>query len=181
GPTRFGVPYSAPNILGSTDYQYVSGSAIYPGVRAALIARASNAQESALYNQLPQSQIPTDIGATVAMGGPSAIFRALGILDPVADPDGERANLGVPPSIGFNSTHPFDFDPSDGIAPDKIDFDATATHEIGHALGFMSMVGEKEIVPSDPITASPQDLFRFRPGATTATFSTTQRILSSGG
>src|SRR5262249_24298205 len=34
---------------------------------------------------------------------------------------------------------------------------------------------------SDPITASPEDLFRFRPGATTATFSTTQRVLSSGG
>ncbi|MBS1791411.1 MAG: NF038122 family metalloprotease [Acidobacteria bacterium] len=181
GPTWFGVPYDSPNILGSTDEQYVVGSALYPAVRTSLIARASSTQESALYNQLPQSQIPTDIGATVAMGGASAVFRALGILDPIADPDGERANLGTPPAIGFNSAQPFDFDHSDGIASGKYDFDTTATHEIGHALGFTSEVGEKERVPSLPLRISPQDLFRFRPGATTATFSTTQRILSPGG
>ncbi len=180
GPTWFGVPY-ATGILGQTDEQYVAGSSLYPAVRAALIARSSNAQESALYNLLPQSQVPTDIGATTAMSGAAATFRALGILQPVADPNGELANLGTPPAIGFNSAHPFDFDLSDGIASGKYDFDTTATHEIGHALGFISEVGERERAPGNPLRVTPEDLFRFRPGITTATFSTMQRVLSSGG
>lgn len=181
GPTWFGVPYDSPNILGSTDEQYISGSTIYPSVRTSLLLLASNAQELALYGQLPQSQVPTDIGATAAISSASAAFRALGILNPVADPDGERANLGTPPAIGFNSAQPFDFDLSDGVAAGKYDFDTTATHEIGHALGFISDVGEKERVPSLPLTLSLEDLFRFRPGATTANFSTAQRILTPGG
>src|SRR5262249_1361521 len=63
GPTRFGDTFPT-NILGSTSEQTIGNTAGYPGVRAALIERASNAQEAALYNALPQSQIPTDLGAT---------------------------------------------------------------------------------------------------------------------
>ncbi|MGH9842574.1 MAG: NF038122 family metalloprotease, partial [Blastocatellia bacterium] len=180
GPTRFGQPYRS-GVLGSTIEQEIGGPTNYPGVRAALIERASNAQEAALYNALPQSQLPTDIGASTGVFGPSAVFRALGRINPVADPNGENQQLGPPPSIGFNSAAPFDFDPSNGIEPGKIDFDATATHEIGHALGFSSNAGLKEMIPSEPVQPTLWDLFRFRPGATTATFPTAQRILSSGG
>ena len=180
GPTRFGTPYP-PNVLGSTNEQEIGSNTNYPGVRSALIGRASNAQEAALYNSLPQAQLPTDIGATTRVSGPSAVFRALGRINPVADPDGESQQLGPPPSVGFNSAFQFDFDPSDGIEPGKTDFDATAVHEIGHALGFTSNAGLKELVPSAPVGSTPWDLFRFRPGVTGGTFSTAQRILSSGG
>jgi len=42
--------------------------------------------------------------------------------------------------ITFSSSFAFDFDPSDGIDGDKMDFVGVAIHEIGHALGFTSGV-----------------------------------------
>ncbi|HQR36614.1 MAG TPA: NF038122 family metalloprotease [Blastocatellia bacterium] len=179
GPARFGETFP-PNIIGSTDSQDIGGN-IYPAVRSALISHASNAQEAALYNALPQGQLPTDIGTTTGIFNPTSVFRAVGILNPVANPDGESQQFGPPPSIGFNSAFQFDFDPDNGIDPGKTDFDATAVHEIGHALGFTSNAGLKELVPTSPIYSCFWDLFRFRPGVTSATFSSAQRILSSGG
>ena len=55
------------------------------------------------------------------------------------------------------------------------DFDAVATHEIGHALGFDSDAGENFPKPSV------WDLYRFRTGTTSSTFPTAQRILTVGG
>ena len=47
--------------------------------------------------------------------------------------------------ITFNSTIDFDFDPSNGITPGTTDFVGVATHEIGHALGFISGVDTVDI------------------------------------
>jgi hypothetical protein len=182
GPTWFGsVPYPDPAMLGATYVQRIGADNMYAELRSSLLIHASSAQEAALYNSLPLSQLPTDIGATTHVSGPAAVTRALGMLNPVADPDGEQAQLGPPPAIGFNSAISFDFDPSDGIEPGKWDFDAYATHEIGHALGFASNVGMKEASPNSPVSATSWDLFRFRPGVTSDAFSTAPRILSSGG
>lgn len=43
-------------------------------------------------------------------------------------------------SVQFSSDFSFDFDPTDGIASDEMDFLGVAIHEIGHALGFTSGV-----------------------------------------
>ena len=75
----------------------------------------------------------------------SANLRALGLINPVANPSGEQANFGDPPSIGFNSEFDFDFDPSNGVDSNKTDFDSVVQHELGHVLGFESNVGYKEI------------------------------------
>lgn len=180
GPLRFGQPYPDPNILGSTTSQKVGGATLYPEVRNRLISQASSPRESQIDGALPVAQLSTDLGNTTGIIAPSAIFRALGLLDPIADPTAE-ASLGRPPAIGFNSAFGFDFDPSDGIDSDKTDFDAVAVHELGHGLGFVSNVGALESNPASPLTLSLLDLFRLRPGASVASFPTATRIQSSGG
>jgi hypothetical protein len=60
--------------------------------------------------------------------------RALGLIsnfDTASDAD-----------IQFSSNFNWDFDPSDGIATNSFDFIGVATHEIGHAMGFVSTVDE---------------------------------------
>jgi hypothetical protein len=173
GPTRFGTPYPSPNILGST-----GGAAYYVNygpVRSALVARADNASEAALYNLLPPTTVPTDIGVATKLVGPLIQLRTLGFS--IDDPPPGDTSLGV----GFNSAFAFDLDPSNGIAVGKFDFEGVAVHEMGHALGFVSSVGDKELDASVIVAPTIFDLFRFRPGVTSGTFQAAQRPLSSGG
>jgi hypothetical protein len=180
GPNFDGEPFD-PDVLGQTRTQSLFNSNGYPGVREALISGASTSQESALYGLLPASPVPTSIGNTSGISTPSASLRALGILNPVADPTNEPAGFGPPPTIGLNSAVPFDFDPSNGIDFNATDFDAVAVYEIGHALGFSLLVGLREIDPDSPLLLSVWDIFRFRPGITIGSFPTAQRLLSPGG
>ncbi|HKP13114.1 MAG TPA: NF038122 family metalloprotease [Blastocatellia bacterium] len=180
GPKWFGEKYDS-DVLGQTDSQVLGDASIYGDVRAALVANTSSSPQSATYALLPQASVPTDIGGTSYVLAPSATWRALGLIDATADPDGEKATLGSPPAIGFNSKWNFDFDPSNGIGSNQLDFNAVATHEIGHALGFVSNVGDRELDRTDPVAVSVWDLFRFRPGVTLDSFLTTSRVLTSGG
>ncbi len=181
GTTFFGENYSNNNIIGQTSSQSIGSRTGYASIRAALVAGASSATETGLLNALPAGPLPSDQGDLTAIFSSSPVFRALGLINATANPDTELATLGPLPRIGFNSAFPFDFDPTDGISFNRIDFDGTATHEIGHALGFSSFVGEKEQSPTVAARVTLLDLFRFRPGVTLGTFSTAQRILASGG
>src|SRR5262249_32888630 len=190
GPNDFGTPFPK-DVLGATDPQVVSGGTIYSAVKNFLIADAPNPTDLALYNGLPTGNVPTDLGSTPRVSAPAATFRASGLLPSVADPAGDAAaNLGDPPQVGFNSNFQFTFDPTGGIAANTFDFDAVATHEIGHVLGFHSSVGETELKPPFPLSVSLLDIFRFRPGTVTstagsvtpsATLGSANRIESSGG
>jgi hypothetical protein len=179
GPTLFGAAWPGQSIGGSSAQELTRDT--YSTVREQLIAHASGEQELAICHSLPVGTIPTDIGATSAMRVPSANVRALGLLDATADPDGQERSLGKPPSVGFNSNQKFDFDPSDGIDPDKVDFEAVVLHEIGHVLGFISSVGVREVDSKAQIAPTVWDLFRLRPETPQDGFSTAQRILSPGG
>jgi hypothetical protein len=87
--------------------------------------------------------------------------------------------------IEFNTDFAFDLDPTDGIGGDQYDFIGIATHEIGHALGFVSGVdtldacspgsdqncggGPNFPFDSDQFTfVTPLDLFRFSTASTTS-------------
>lgn len=180
GPTRFGVPYPSSSVIGSTSTQTLGTGTLYNSLRTQLIDRAVNSQQAQIFSLLPTGSLPTQLGNTTAVYTSSAILRALGFISATADPATEAASYGPPPSIGFNSNFPFDFDPADGIDFDKIDFNATAIHEIGHFLGFSSAVGQSELSPRS-FSVSSWDLFRFRPGVSLENFMTEPRLLVSGG
>lgn len=171
GLTRFGTPYPSPNVLGSTGAAEFFVN--YPTARAAMQARADTPAEVALYAALPAgATVPTDLGGATRVLGASNQLLMLGFTLPA-----DRTF----PSVGFNSAHEFDFDPSNGIDPSESDFEAVAVHEIGHALGFGSFVGAKELDPTAEISPTIFDLFRFRPGVTSGVFQSAQRPMSSGG
>ena len=180
GPTWFGQGYPE-GIVGLTNPQLLVGSPIYTLMQEHLIDGASNNQERDLYHALPQILVPTDISDTNTVVGPSALFRALDFISPIAAPEIEPGIWGPPPAIGFNSVVPYDFDPTDGVDPGKEDFEAAVAHEMGHVLGFVSYTGALEIDATRTCALSVWDLFRFRPGVNMSTFSTAERILSSGG
>ncbi|MBS1786429.1 MAG: NF038122 family metalloprotease [Acidobacteria bacterium] len=163
GTTFFGQPYEA-DTLGSTVPQLLGISNQYGLVRNVMISKAADARQAEVLTALPTTILNTDLGATASMAANSPILRALGFLAATADPDGEVQQIGEPPAIGFNSAFSYDFDSSDGIEPGKLDFEAISSHEIGHALGFSSFVGFKELSPTLPILPTVWDFFRFRPG-----------------
>ncbi len=181
GTTFFGEPFSSSDVLGATSSPQFSFNGNYTDVRGRLVNHATSPSESALANALPASAVPTDIGSVNTVLVTSPLLRALGVF--LADfNNDDPAHPITAPRIGFNSAFGFDFDPSDGITGNRTDFDAVAVHEMGHALGFSSEVGDRELDPSSPLALTIWDLFRFRPGtANLGNFSTAQRILSSGG
>lgn len=178
GPTWFGNQFPQ-GVIGRSNPQMLVASGLYFAVLSQLIGSASDAQELSLYRALPQDSVPTDLGPTENILAPSSVFRTLGLIND--DPDTDPSTFGPPPAIGFNSTKDFDFDPSDGIDPGKYDFEGVALHEIGHILGFVSAVGQREVNPEVDVAVTIWDLFRLRPGASMGALATGNRILSSGG
>src|SRR5215471_649421 len=169
GPTDFGQSWPS-GVLGATGSP--SNSYPYQSVRGNLIAEAAgegNATKQSIFNALPATSVPTDSGDASGVDVQDSNARAIGLLPQTAQPSDDAAQ------IAFNSSFTFDFDPSNGITSNAIDFDAVSTHEIGHALGFDSDAGLNEARPAT------WDLYRFRTGTTTSTFTTAPRILTIGG
>lgn len=180
GENNFGAPFDN-DVIGLTTTQLVGNPTIYSPIRDQIINLSLSPARRAVLGLLPASGLPTSLGRTTAIVGPAAIFRALEFLDAVANPANEESFLGPPPTIGFNSRTAFDFDPSDGITPGLFDFEATAIHEIGHALGFFSSVGQQELDPDFGNQPTSLDFFRFRPGINFGAFETADRVQSPGG
>ena len=179
GTTWFGNPFPE-RVIGLSNPQMLIGLDHYFRILGRLIDSTTNTQESSLYDALPHfTPVPTDLGETTSILAPSAVYRTLGLIP--ADPTTDPSHYGPPPAIGFNSAMNFDFDASDGIDADKYDFEAVVSHEIGHILGFVSAVGQREIKPDCDLAVTVWDLFRLRPGASMSMLGTADRILTSGG
>lgn len=94
--------------------------------------------------------------------------------------------LGRDGTVRFSTLFNFDYDPTDGIGAGLIDFVGVATHEIGHALGFVSGVDTADIngLPGVALPGragldniaygSTLDLYRYD----AFPFSTSERVLS---
>jgi PEP-CTERM motif len=63
--------------------------------------------------------------------------------------------LACDASITFGTAFTWDYNPNDGITPGAFDFVGIATHEIGHALGFISGVDILDINSPNPTTPGP--------------------------
>ena len=163
----------------------------YSTVRTALVADAKFANDITAAGSLPASSIPLYINGT------SDNPNGSGSLVPYLDNNNSVNNTtvrittanqkalrllaanatGVDARITFKSSFSFDFNPTDGITAGQYDFVGIATHEIGHALGFVS--GVDVLDTNSPGTNGPfladqfnyvstLDLFRFSSDATTA-------------
>lgn len=153
----------------------------YDIVRSALIADSSAESDDAIVASLPTaaqfsfSMLPAGITVDPELLGSKANFKALGFqgLDIAIGPkDGE---------IQFNQVFPFDFDNSNGVT--GTDFETVAAHDIGHILGFQSVVDIFNQGFAGNIGVFMLDLFRLgMPSAPTtpAAFTTTQRELNPG-
>lgn len=123
--------------------------------------------------------IPTDIGNTSFFIWTQGIYKALNY----------SSFREYQHFVAFNSAIKYDFDPSDGIDPDKFDFEALVSRELGRLLGFISTVGVREINPKpesglfglNPAAPTMWDWFRFRPGVTIEDFSSALRLQRAGG
>jgi hypothetical protein len=177
-PTWFGNEYPQ-GVMGFTNPQMLIAFNYYVPILLQLIYTASTPEEAALYQAMSFQLVPTDLGPTWNVLAPSALFRTLHVIN--SDPDTDPGHFGPPPAIGFNSNMSFDFDPSDGIDEGTYDFEGAVMHEIGHVLGFVSAVGQRELNPDCDLALTMWDLFRVRPGATLESFGTAERILSTGG
>lgn len=180
GTTWFGEAFPD-GVVGFTNPQLLVGDPLYPNLWYHMLNTAQTQKRYDLYLAMPSDHITTDLGDTQMVVAPSALFRVWGYIDTVANPENEPVSWGSSPAIGFDSRVSYDFDPSDGIDADKVDFDAVASHEIGHVLGFISSVGQTELHPNRPVAVSAWDMFRTGPGTTMDTLATAVRVQSSGG
>ncbi len=150
----------------------------YDTVRNELVADAMSSPAKSINTFLPTSselRFDAPSGATVDTSQvllSDTIAMALGI--PVDNPFS---------TIGFNSQLSWDFNRSDGIDPQKFDFEGVALHEIGHTLGFFySGVNAIGGCQQDCfINPGIMDLFRFEQGSAPSTpseFATFPRSLS---
>jgi len=160
----------APGSLAQTSSSYVQED--YASVVTSLNTSATSADDISAYSHLQPGPTYSRLinhtldnpngtnSATPYVNSLSPVLlsranaKALGFVGPDGTPDG---------AIQFNSTAPFDFNPSDGTTSGQVDFATIAAHEIGHVLGFDSIINRLEQFPTnaDQLPAMILDLFRF--------------------
>lgn len=170
--------------LGSSTVIGQAGSTMLRGgfnmVRNAMVADASNEADDAILASLPtwsqfQAARPVGIGLLNAISLTQANAMALGFARQTASDA----------TIEFNSGFSFDYNNRDGVV--GMDFESVAMHELGHALGFVSVIDQidsmKKNGQTGNVAVNPLDLFRFGSTAnpsTNAEFTSFRRELNPG-
>jgi len=140
---NFGAGQS--NIIGQAGSNFYVGT--YSELRDAWVSDATSSTDRAFVASLPDGNTYTRvINHTTDLVNPAT--RVLAASDGVYINGGNAKALGLLPAdygswdaaIEFNSAFAFDYNRADGIAANKMDFVGVAAHEIGHALGFVSVV-----------------------------------------
>lgn len=162
----------------------------YTYFRNLMVTDAANEADDGVVSYLPTTDlasayVPANFSLT-NLAATKANLKALGestafssLLDNTFG-----LNDGV---INFNSGYAFDYDANNGVSAITMDFETVAAHEIGHILGFVSVVDNIDNMLKDNLPGSVKpfllDLFRFGPSANPATmseFSTMPRDLRPG-
>ncbi|MCP4108932.1 MAG: PEP-CTERM sorting domain-containing protein [Desulfobacteraceae bacterium] len=140
-------------IIGST--YSAKEDAAYTDIYNALVADSSSTDDTTAVSNLQTDSLttiindPADINTEYLVDGQHVVnnnlyvtranLKALGLLADDGSSDAE---------IKFSTNFAFDFDNTDGINNDEMDFIGVAAHEIGHALGFVSGVDIMDIISS---------------------------------
>jgi len=156
------LPLGNPFVLGQTAGVFLASD--YDTIRDAMVSDAGAEPDDDISASLPTSAqfnatLPDDFTFSGDITAAKANLKALGFT-------GLDDDFGTTDAIiEFNSEFAFDFDNSDGVESDEIDFETVAAHEIGHALGFISEVDTIDFFDAiefpGPVDVSPLDLFRF--------------------
>lgn len=170
----------SPDLAAVTSPTLLQGS--YNTVRGLLVADAADEADDAIVAALPTAgqfvaYVPQGISLENALIVSQATAKALGVPGVVTSDA----------TITFNASYGFDFDNSDGVAADLVDFESVVLRELVRTLGFSSAIeGVDALVnsgASDALVLHALDLFRFRDGelpASAAAFTTRPRLLVPG-
>lgn len=145
-----------PGIIGQASSVLLQGP--FDLIRDAMVADA-DADDDVVAAMPTAADFSASLPAGFALSGnllsSKASLKALGFA-------GLDDSFGVSDAtITFNEIFAFDLDSSDGVSPGTIDLETVAVHEIGHALGFFSIVDGIDGAIAGAVTPSTLDLYRF--------------------
>lgn len=146
------------NIIGSASSFLTSRS--YDTVRNAMIADAGDelSDPDGFDDTITQS-LPTFANFNALLPAGASLSGNINMNTSVAKALG-FSSFGTDATIRFNTQFNFDYDNSDGVGAGLTDFETVAAHEIGHALGFTSVVDSVNRGTTN-VSPRPADLYRF--------------------
>jgi hypothetical protein len=175
--------FASANIIGQTSSVLLQ--APYTTIRNAMVSDAVGDSFRAIDASLPTSaQFGALLPSGYTLSGNLQLTKANAKALGFTGLDGTFGSNDA--TIQFNNAFSFDYDNSNGVSPGTVDFETVATHELGHALGFISSVDNIDGSASAfADTPTPLDLFRFTNGgvnnpSNASQFATVPRDLRPG-